>query len=57
MYLAARAMEIQPSEFWDMTLGELLLELDHRAQSMPRKKGEFTDDEIDDMLRFAHGNS
>jgi hypothetical protein len=57
MYLSARSMNIQPSEFWEMTLGELLLEIGHRVESMPRKKGQFTQEEADELLRFAHGAS
>lgn len=55
--MSARALEIQPSEFWEMTLGEVLLEIGHRAASMPRKKGHFTQDEADELLRFANGTS
>lgn len=40
-----------------MTLGEILLEIAHRVESMPREKGQFTDDEVDELLRFAHGTA
>lgn len=40
-----------------MTFGELLLEINHRVESMPREKGDFSQDEIDEMLRFAHGTA
>lgn len=36
MYLAARDWGIQPSEFWDMTVGEWLLEADAKYRASPR---------------------
>jgi hypothetical protein len=46
----ARALEIQPSEFWEMTLPELLLEADMRQE---RQKGDYagnlTRGDLDDL--------
>lgn len=36
MYLSARRLGISPSEFWDMTLGELTLEIvEHNKAHAP----------------------
>lgn len=35
MYASAREWGIQPSEFWEMTLGEWLLEAHHRWLASP----------------------
>jgi hypothetical protein len=51
----ARALEIQPSEFWEMTLPELLLEADMRQE---RQKGDYagnlTRGDLDDLKEWMH---
>ena len=40
MYLTARRWGIQPSEFWDMTMAEYLLELDAHYRETPEGRHE-----------------
>lgn len=55
MYGMARALEIQPSEFWDMTLPELLLEAELRRD---RQKGDYagnlTRGDLDELKEWMH---
>lgn len=53
MYLAARAWGIQPSEFWDMTMGEFLLEAGHHIANAPKRPGVLSEKEKAELLAFA----
>jgi hypothetical protein len=49
MYTSAREWGIQPSEFWDMTIGEWLLEASHQWEKSEqgrhqKKKSAWLDD-------------
>lgn len=50
MYLWAREWGIQPSEFWDMTVGEWWAEYDLRAPAGEEKfAGKLTRDDVDEL--------
>jgi hypothetical protein len=50
MYLWAREWGIQPSEFWDMTMGEWWAEYDLRAPSGDEKfAGKLTRNDVDEL--------
>jgi hypothetical protein len=50
MYLWAREWGIQPSEFWDMTMGEWWAEYDLRAPSGDEKfAGKLTRKDVDEL--------
>lgn len=56
MYLAARAWGLTPSEFWDMTLGEWMLEASARAnmhEDQPPIPGKLTHSEAERLLALA----
>lgn len=49
MYLAARSWGIQPSEFWEMTLGEWMLEAfqhHEEAKNAPKQHGVLSKEEV-----------
>ena len=53
-------MGISPSEFWDMTLPEILFLIMATAERQERSQSKvphFTQDEIAEMLEFAHGTT
>jgi hypothetical protein len=53
MYGMARALEIQPSEFWEMTLPELLLEADlKRGRQDGDYAGSLTRGDLDDLKEW-----
>lgn len=54
MYVAARNLGIAPSEFWEMTLGELMLEVEARAAHDPARHfaGGLTAGDIEDLLNM-----
>lgn len=52
MYLAARTIDISPDQFWNMTLGELLLELGHRAKAAQDAQRGLSGDDIAELLEF-----
>jgi len=45
----ARSFEIQPTEFWDMTLPEFLAEMDMKQ---PRSKGDYAGNLTRDTLDY-----
>lgn len=48
LYILARSFEIQPTEFWDMTLPEFLAEMDMKqARSKGDYAGNLTRDALD----------
>jgi hypothetical protein len=50
MYLWAREWGIQPSEFWDMTMGEWWAEYDLRAPAGDEKfAGKLTRKDVDEL--------
>lgn len=50
MYLHARAWDIQPSEFWEMTLPEWFAEYDFHAGKKPGDfAGNLTQGDVDDI--------
>ena len=56
MYLAARAWGIQPSEFWEMTMGEFMLEAGmhiEQADRAPKVPGKLSDDEFARLADIA----
>ena len=55
LFIAAHSIGIQPSDFWEMTHGEAMLLINHPTKAASEKGPRFTDDEIKDMLDFAHG--
>ena len=60
MYLIAREWDIQPSEFWDMTMAEWWCEYDHRSTSSGDGKfaGKLTRSDVDELKAFAEdGNT
>jgi hypothetical protein len=51
----ARAIELPPSEFWDMTLPEFLLEVEMKTpdgNETGKFAGRLTSSDIDDLLGF-----
>jgi len=51
MYLSARGWDIQPGEFWNMTLGEFLVEFEHRRPRDPENDyaGSLTRADVDEL--------
>lgn len=51
MYLWAREWNIQPSEFWGMTLAEWWCEFEHRTAQLDKTKyaGRLTKSDVDDL--------
>lgn len=55
MYLAARAWGIQPSEFWEMTMGEWMLEAGmhmEQAEAAPKVPGKLSASEVDRLAKL-----
>lgn len=55
LYKLARAIDLSPSEFWDMTLPEFLLEVDMKTpdgNETGKFAGRLTSSDIDDLLGF-----
>jgi len=58
MYLLARSWGIQPTEFWDMTLGEWFAEWRHnRPSGEGQFAGKLTADDIDDLMDWMEDGS
>lgn len=64
MYVAARAWEIQPSEFWNMTVSEWMAEAEWRARQTPEGRAMLNRDKwkaeaamTDEEWWAIHGNS
>ena len=56
MYIAARSYGIQPSEFWEMTLGEFLAELEWRRPSQPGDyAGSLTQADVERLTELVNG--
>ena len=55
MYLWAREWGIQPSEFWDMTVGEWWAEYDLRSPAGDEKfAGKLTRNDVDDLRAWMN---
>jgi hypothetical protein len=56
-YLAARALGISPTDFWDMTLPEFLCEIEGKA---PRGGGDYagklTQADVEELAEWMHGD-
>lgn len=54
MYLCARGWDIQPGEFWDMTLYEFLLEHEVRRERDPEGDyaGRMTRADVEELLEW-----
>ena len=56
LYLNARAWEIQPSEFWQMTMAEWFAEYEWRNPGNNKFAGSLTQDDVDRLKDIAiHG--
>jgi len=49
MYLWARQWGIQPTEFWNMTIGEWWAEYDLRVETQGKFAGKLTRSDVDDL--------
>lgn len=54
MYLAARSWGVQPGEYWDMTLGEFMAELEQRRPRDPANDyaGSLTRADVEDLMSW-----
>lgn len=55
MYLWARTWGIQPSEFWDMTIGEWWAEYElHSPNGDEKFAGKLTRQDVDELLTWTN---